>query len=147
MPGVATYDASQVVATIAGIPILGPGPEQFINIEQNEDSFGLTVGAAGEAARNKVNNFSAMITITLLQTSATNDLLSALHNLDINSPSGSAIGPFLCRDNSGRLLVSAPTSWIQKPPPVTFARGIEVREWQLATNQIIWANIGGNPLA
>lgn len=144
---VATYDANQVTMILAGLPLKGLAPDTFINIEQDEDSFSLQIGAAGEGARSKSNNRSATITATLLQTSASNDLLSALHNLDINSPNGDSIGPWLLKDNSGRTIINAAKAWIQKPPPVDYARESGTREWTFRTEKIEWGLIGGNPFA
>lgn len=144
---VTTYDSSQVSIILAGLPLTGLAPDTFISVEQDEDSFTLQIGADGEGSRSKSNNRSATIAATLLQGSAANDLLSALHNLDINSPSGDSIGPFLLKDNSGRTLISAAKAWIQKPPAVEFAREGGTREWTFRTERIEWGNIGGNPLA
>ncbi len=144
---VGTYDPSQVSVIVAGLPLSGFGPDTFVSIEQDEDSFELLVGADGEAARSKTNNRSATVTLSLLQNSASNDALSALHNLDIESPGGDAIGPMLIKDNSGRAIVSAAKVWVQKPPTVEYARGVSVREWTFRTDRIEWINIGGNPNA
>jgi hypothetical protein len=144
---VTTYDASQVTIVLSGLPLTGFGPDTFVNVEQDEDSFGLQIGADGEGSRSKSNNRSATITVTLLQGSQANDLLSALHNLDINSPAGDSIGPFLLKDNSGRTIINAAKAWIQKPPPVEHGREAGTREWIFRTERIEWTLIGGNPVA
>lgn len=144
---VATYDASQVTIILAGLPLKGLAPDTFVSVEQDEDDFTLQVGADGEGARSKSNNRSATITLTLLQSSASNDLLSDLRNLDINSPNGDSIGPFMCKDNSGRTLINAAKAWIQKPPTVEFAREGGTREWTFRTERLEFNLIGGNPLA
>lgn len=138
-----TYDPGQVDVILAGIPIDGFADGTFISAEQDEDSFSLTIGSSGEGARAKSRNESATITFTLLQTSSSNDALSALHNTDILSPNGDGIGPLLIKDNSGRTLISAQTAWIQKPPVAEYAREISNREWTIRTDKLLQFH-GGN---
>lgn len=138
-----TYDPNDVSVVAFGIPITGYADGTFVSVEFNEDSFSLTVGTDGDACRAKTSNKSARMTITLLQSSLANDLLSAVHALDILTPSGDGIGPFLMKDNSGRTLFAAEKCWITKMPTTTFSREAESREWVLETDAMI-AFAGGN---
>ena len=138
-----TYDSKAVAMIFAGIPISGLAEDSFVNVAQNEDSFTLTVGADGEGARAKTNNRSARVTFTVLQTSACNDLLAALHLADLASPNGDGIGPLLIKDTSGRTLVTAEKAWIIKSPDVQLGKNINTRDWVIETHAIaIFA--GGN---
>lgn len=137
------YDAKAVAMIFAGIPISGLADGTFVSIEQNEDSFGLTVGTDGEACRSKTNNRSGKVTFTLLQSSATNDLLSAVHLLDIATPNGDGIGPLLIKDGTGRTLVEAQKAWIVKPPTAEFAREASSREWVVESDNLVQFH-GGN---
>ena len=139
----ATYDPDDCTLVAFGIPISGYADGTFISVEFNEDSFSLTVGADGDACRAKTSNKSARMTITLLQSSASNDLLSAVHASDILTPSGDGIGPFMLKDNSGRTLCAAEKAWIVKPPTTAFSREVESREWVLETDAMI-SHVGGN---
>lgn len=109
----------------------------FVKIEQDEDSFSLTVGTDGEATRSKTNNRSHTITFTVMQSSDCNDLLSAMHTLDINTPGGAGVGPLLIKDGSGSSIYVAEKSWIQKPPAAEFGREAGPREWTIRTNNLI----------
>src|SRR3954471_4025451 len=102
---VTTFDFKAVSAVFAGIILGGFADGTGIQVTQNEDSFKLTVGADGEAVRAKSNNRSGRVKISLLQGSAANDLLSALHALDVNTSNGDGIGTLIIKDNSGRTLV------------------------------------------
>lgn len=128
-----TYDPSQVAIVFAGIPITGFADGTFLNVEQNEDSFTLQVGTDGDGCRSKSNNRSGRVTFTLGQWSACNDLLSALHNLDVNTPNGDGIGPLLIKDLSGTSMYIAEKAWITKPPAAGFGREAESREWIIET--------------
>jgi len=131
-----TYDAAQVAIVFAGIPVDGFADGTFLSVEQNEDSFSLQVGTDGEGCRSKSNNRSGRVTFTLGQWSKTNDLLSALHQLDINTPNGDGIGPLLIKDLSGTSLDAAEKAWIVKPPAAAFAREAESREWIIETHEL-----------
>lgn len=138
------YNADQVQIVVAGIPVTGGwGDGDFVSIESDEDAFSLVVGTDGEATRSRTNNKGATITLTLMQSSDVNDLLSALHALDVNSPGGAGIGPFFCRDGNGRSLYMAESCWIQKRPTAVFGREAGPREWVIRTDKLI-AFDGGN---
>ncbi len=137
-----TYDPTQV-AMIFTVPITGFADGTFVTVEQNEDSFSLQVGTDGDACRTKTSNRSCRITFTLLASSASNDVLSALHNLDVLSPSGDGIVPLMIKDNSGRTVLAAESAWITKPANTTYSREVEGREWIIETDNMLH-NIGGN---
>ncbi len=143
MANLTTYDPDDVSAVFAGIPIAGYADGTFVEIEQDEDDFSLTVGSDGEACRAKTNNRAASMTVTLLQSSATNDLLSAKRNADILTPSGDGIGAFMVKDNSGTTVCNAQKAWIVKPPAVVYSRGVEARAWTFKTDSMDWF-VGGN---
>ena len=138
-----TYSSDEVIITFGAIILSGIADGTFVTVEANEDSFAVMVGSDGDACRSKSNNRSARITATLLQSSATNDLLSAVHNIDIQSPSGDGIYPMLVKDNTGRTLHTAENVWIVKPPASSFARETENREWVFETDNMQHF-IGGN---
>lgn len=138
-----TYYPDQVAMVFAGIPITGFADGTFLSVEQSEDSFSLQVGSDGEACRSRTNNRSGRVTFTLGQWSAANDLLSALHNVDISTPNGDGIGPLLIKDNSGRSLFAAEKAWIVKPPTGEFAREAGSREWVVETDSLVQQH-GGN---
>jgi len=138
------YAPDEVILTFGPIILGGFAEGTFINWEYDEDFFSLVMGVDGEAARGKSNNNSATITALLMQTSVTNDLLSAIHALDILSPNGDGVQPMLLKDNNGRTLQTAEKAWIQKPPATGFNRAPDAnREWVFRTNHAI-PFIGGS---
>ncbi len=83
-----------------------------------------------------------MITITLAQTSPSNDVLSGFMLLD--ETKGAGVVPIICKDNSGRSTFFAATGWVQQPPEVEFGKEITEREWVFdCTDLDIF--VGGNP--
>ena len=141
---VKAYGPDEVTIVFGAIPISsGYADGDFCTVEFDEDAFSLQVGTDGEGARSKSNNRSATITISLMQTADANDLLSAQHQLDLNSAGGVGIVPLLIADRSGRSLYVAQKAWIQKMPGATFGREAGPREWVIRTNNLI-AHTGGN---
>lgn len=144
MPETKTIDPKLVIPTFLGIPLSGFADGAFIKIERNADAFSLVVGSDGESARARSRNRSGRITLTLLQTSASNDFLSAAHRADeIGVPGGK--GPFLVKDLAGTTLVSAPSAWIVKFPSTEFSRDVGSREWVFESGDIDMF-VGGNAI-
>ncbi|MCP4570696.1 MAG: DUF3277 family protein [FCB group bacterium] len=140
-----TYASDQVFVTFGPITMNdGRDDGDFCVVEQNEDAFALQIGTDGEACRSKSNNRSGTITITLMASSPTNDLLSAMYNVDINS-NGDGINPMGVVDLSGTSLFAAEKAWIKKPPSTTFSRESGSREWVFETNVLVQHH-GGNAL-
>lgn len=123
------YSPDEVDVLFAGIPITGWADGEFLTIEWTTDRFTSTAGTDGEVTRNRSGDFRATATVRLMQTSDSNDLLSALANIDRRARNGAGVGAFLVRDNQGRSLYTAANAWIRRPPNVSFDREATVREW------------------
>lgn len=136
-----TYDPSSVVFTFFGAEISGYAEGTFIKYEQEEDAYKKVVGGTGEVARTKTSNTSGSFTITLLQTSPSNDFLSSVAELDRRSNGG--VGAALLKDLSGNTIISASEAWIRKQPSTEFGNEISSREWIIDTAEVS-ATIGGN---
>ena len=143
MPGVATYDPSQVSMIFGTILLKGFAADSAITVEPDEDDWGYSTGVDGAGTRSKSSNKSATITAALDQSSAVNELLSAARNLDINTPGGVGGVPLMIKDNSGTSLFSCQTAWIQKGPTAEFNRTSTGREWVFRTDNMN-ANYGKN---
>lgn len=140
---VKNYDPKGIALVFAGIPITGYAKGTFVSIAYNEDAFVLSIGADGEGTRAKTNNKSATIEFTLTQSSPSNDLLSAIHNLDQMSPGGDGIGPFFLKDLFGTSLAIAETAWVRKMPDAGYGPETGERVWTLETDSLL-ENVGGN---
>lgn len=138
---VKTYDPKQVSLIVGGKIISGYTDGTFISAERNEQMFNLKVGVDGIGTRAKTNNQSGKITITLHQSSNSNDDLSAFAAADELSNAGAV--PILLRDASGRTLASALTAWVQKLANAEFAKEVSNRVWVLETDQLLLFD-GGN---
>lgn len=136
-----SYSAADVSMTAGAIMISGMAEGTFVKASFNEEAFKILVGADGEATRSKSSNRSGRVSFTTLQSSAANDSLSGLANLDFAS--GGGIVPLLVKDNSGRTIISAEKAWIVKHSDMEFGKEAGNREWVFETNNLIVFG-GGN---
>ena len=134
---VRTYDPASVSMFYGEIPISGFAQDAAISVEHDEDDWTLVVGVDGEGTRSKTSNASATITVSLMQSSTTNALLTAARNLDVLAPGGVGGKALLIKDGSGTTLFSAVTAWIQKPPTAELNREASTREWVFRTDNLV----------
>ncbi len=126
------YDSNGMSSTVCGIPVEGGfGEDTFIEIEYLSPAFVTKVGADGSVTRSATNDNRAKITLTLMQSSIENALLSALHNIDKNAGNGAGVGPLLIKDNQGTSLYAGEKSWITGHPKVVFSKSGEARAWEI----------------
>lgn len=138
---VKTYDPKQVLVTFGGFTLSGFADGSFVTVERLEDAWSMQIGTDGEGTRSKSNNRSGSITIQLMQTSDSNQTLTALALAD--ELSNSSALPLMVKDNSGTTICVAETAWIKKMPSSEFAREAGPREWVLETDNLVM-NLGGN---
>lgn len=136
-----SYDPKSVIITVGGVPISGFADGTFLEITADTPQFSKTVGADGFTTRVKSNNYGGVMTITLAQSSPSNDVLSGFLALDRAINAG--VVPVLVKDMSGSTLFFAGTAWIQQFPDVVFGNEINTRAWilDLADMEIF---VGGN---
>lgn len=138
---VKTYSPKEVSVIVAGTQISGFAEDTFINVERDSDAFTKIVGADGEVSRSASADLSGTITITLMGTSASNDILSALAAVDQLSLSGEF--PVLIKDNQGSTLHTAPSAWIQKMASKEYGAEVGDTEWILQCSELL-EFVGGN---
>lgn len=141
---VRTYDPKMVIITIGGVPMTGYADGTFVSVERASDSFTKVTGADGMVTRSKSNDKSGQITLTLKQSSPSNDVLSGFAALDEMSNTG--VFPVSITDLSGHTLLFMPSAWIRKPANVEFGKELSTREWVLDFDkyELPASLIGGN---
>lgn len=140
-PSFATYDPAEVYVTLGGNVISGYADGTFINIEFDEQQWNKTTGADGHTARSKTNNYAGKVTLTLMQTSAGNDVLSALWVADKRNNGG--VVDLLVTDALGNTRWSATNAWVQKMPNQGFGKESDTREWVIDCTSLL-GFAGGN---
>jgi hypothetical protein len=124
-----SYNPAALIVTIGGVIVSGFSDGDHVVCEREEDNFSKRVGNDGAVGRARNPNKSGTVTVTLLQTSAANDALSALVAADDLINDGLVLFPITVADGSGRSLAAATQCWIKKIPNLTFGREVGDREW------------------
>lgn len=138
---VKTYIPNKVLVIIGGIPIQGFSEDSMVKTVRDEDTFMKKVGVQGEVSRSQNHNTSGSVTITLMQTSPSNDVLSGFAALD--ELTGAGVVPVLIKDLSGSSTYFSSTAWVKKPPEAAYGKEIGTREWVFDTAEMDVFN-GGN---
>lgn len=138
-----TYNAKKVIITYNGIPITGFADGTFLTITPARERSTKKVGADGEVARSKSNDHTHEVTFTLLQTSASNNYLSNLLEVDRLTDVGAY--PLQVVDLSGTTLHFWDAAWIKQEADGEFANEISDRAWVLDTGQVA-ANVTGGQI-
>lgn len=101
----------------------------FLEITRDEQAFTKVTGADGYTSRVKSNNRGGLLTLTLLETSPSNDVLSGIAALDEVANAG--VVPVFVKDMSGNSTYFSATGWVQKLPDSTFGKEINTRAWAI----------------
>lgn len=136
------YSPKDVSVTIAGfIQIDGYVDGTFINISRDVQPFETMKAMDGNVARLYKKDSGYKFELTLAQSSGSNNLLSAMYNIDIATQIGKF--PLFIKDARGSTTFMSLTTWIEDIPQVTFSNGMESRTWTFRCSQAS-LNIGGN---
>lgn len=124
---VRTYDPKQVVVVIGGTIMGGFADGTFVTVARENDAFAKSSGADGIVTRAKSNDRSGSLSLTLAQSSPSNDVLSVIAIADEQTSKG--IVPVAIRDFSGRSTFVSAFGWIRKIPDSEFGKDVSDREW------------------
>lgn len=134
-----TYSPQSVRVAYGGFPLTGMADGQFLSITLNSDLTDEVVGSQGDIGITKIANYTATVTLTLLQNAESNIYLSAMYsamqraddivraNMTIRDPSGSVI--YDCRDTH-----------IKRATDVVLGDGQNSREWTFFVSNIVPVN-------
>lgn len=124
-----TYDPRLILISFGGVPIVGYADGTFLTVVRNNDMWAEVVGASGETSRGKSNDRSGLATLTLLQTSPSNDIISGFAIQDEVSNVG--VKPFLAKDGLGTTTLFSATGYVKKLPDSGYAKEVGSREWTI----------------
>lgn len=136
-----TYSPKDVVVTFHGLPLSGYADGSFVEVARKSDSFSLVMGADGEAARTASADDSGTITVTLLQTSGSNDFLSS--ELALDELTKMATGPVIVQDLFGTTVCSSDGAFLAKPADVSMGKEVGERKWVIICPHLSMS-VGGN---
>ncbi len=128
---VISHPATGMIHTIAGY-----SDDSFINIARDSETYDHYTGIDNQATRIYKANTSAKITVTLAQSSASNDILTELYRYDKASRNSKGLFSVLVKDGSGRAYAFAQEGYIGKVPDSGYGAGMSTREWVLHVTQL-----------
>ena len=128
-----TYDPKLTTVIFGPLQIQGFAEEK-ISVSYSDDSFDLAIGCDGEATRVRKNNNSATITVTLQQSSPSNDSLSVISIADRGTNVG--MFPLTFVDGSGSTVAFAANAYIQKHPDLTYSNSNQTCQWVFITDNL-----------
>ena len=127
------YDPNQVGVIVGVSPMQGFAEDSMVTIDMEDSQYNLATDINGDPTRFKSNKSIAKITLRLTQSSPSNDILSALVELDRINNSG--VFPLMIKDNNGSSLFTSTAAYIEQVPSVDFGNENKNREWVIvATN-------------
>ena len=129
------YDPKKVTLTLGAHTAQGFADGTFITVARNNQMWTVHSGASGETARSKSNDRSGTIELVVMQTSLTNDFLSAQVALDESSlNSGKFVLGLL--DSNGITVCGAVEAWVQQQPSAEYSKEISDRTWIIETGDL-----------
>lgn len=129
-PRSTTYSADAWNFNFGGVAIeTGKGKDEFLKIEQQDPDFSYTSGLDGEGVFNQMPNNYTKVTLTLLQTSAGNAVLSAIHIASRLTPGGQP-APLFIKDSLGTSKTISPAAMILRMPDETAGKEADVITWE-----------------
>jgi hypothetical protein len=140
---VSTYDPKEVVITFGAVPIDGYADGTFVEVAPSGEAFTRHVGADGEVSRSKSNDNTHNVTVTLKQSSLSNEYLSVCNKAD--RLTGHAMLPLSITDLNGGTLYFWAEAWVEVPS-WSFGKEQSDRAWVFHTGQIAGENQGGTIL-
>lgn len=128
-----TIDPKEVTVMVNGNVLAGFSADKIVisrESNQSEDE----VGADGDVARRITNDKRGSFVVTLLETSKSNLVLTALARAD--ELSGNGIFPVVVKNNRGQDLYIGASCWIQKMPDAAHGAAVNSRQWTIRTNNM-----------
>jgi hypothetical protein len=121
---VGTYIPQNVDCVFANHPISGFADGTMINVVRTSERVVTKAGVKGDVAVAFIHDKRAVVTVSLLATSASNDVLS-------RAAEGKVIGAFLLKDHAGTTLVKSPYAVVKKDPDLGFSQEVPNRDWEI----------------
>lgn len=128
------YSPANILVSFRGVNITGFADGTFVNAARNEDSYSLVAGSHGDSVFVRNLNRTGLVTLTLMQSSPSNDFLSS--QIAADELFGLGEGPLFIKDLNGNTLVEDQNARLMKPADSPFGKDLENREWQFGCPQM-----------
>lgn len=131
----ATIDPSALHVIFGGHRVSGYMPGTFVSVIYDVDAFTKLIGVDGEGAWFKNANLAALVTLTLMQSSQSNDVLSAALTLDRAAPGG-ILTPMSVAEVNGTSHFVTEKARVMKLPDSVWADTVQGRAWVIGTTRL-----------
>lgn len=135
-----SYSPAAIVVTFAAQILRGYADGSFVTAKRNTEATTLHVGADGRTTVVFSADKSGEITVTLAQSSQSNDILTALY---AEQEAGLIPKPIFIKDVLGTTLVSGLEAYIKKLPDIEYGKEVTNREWVFVVGSLKMA-VGGS---
>jgi hypothetical protein len=143
-----TYSPSDVDFLIDGYKITG---WESISIKRDRDSYTFVSGIRGKNTRVRNYDKAAIITIDVLQTSETHDVLNQIHSKDVADGGSADVSTadnarliVTIKDRSGTSALQSEDAYITGYPEMKFSQDFETRTWVIKCLTTSIFKCGGN---
>ena len=127
------YDAAKLSVVLGSIPIHGFAEDRMFEIDFEDDLYKETFDNRGEVYLSKISRNTATLTLCLLQSSPSNNVLSSF--VEANRVNDSGMCPIIIKDNNSTTIFACATAYVKQVPKVSYSSDKGVREWVIrATN-------------
>lgn len=142
--GTRVFSPDEWSFNFAGLQISsGKGSDAWLTLEQMEEGYSVKAGIDGEVTVIRNKNRTWVVTVTLQQSSAENDKLSAAYIAAELIGVGAAIAPIAVKDGNGTSLLISAESVCAGMPKTDVGKDLGVRAWKFyAINPKVF--VGGN---
>lgn len=141
-PGKLTIVIAQESSGIAHI-VSGFSEDSIVQIERVAETYTMYTGADNFSTRTLNSNTSARITLSLQQSSTSNDILNALYTSDRNDPGPEGFFSIHIKDSSGRGDFFSDDAYVGVVPNSNYSNTVQTREWIIHAHDL-QSVIGGN---
>lgn len=137
---VITQESSGIAHIMSGF-----SEDSIVQIERSAETFTMYTGADNTSTRIYNANTSAKLSISLQQTSTSNDILTSIYLNDAATRNSSGLFSIHVKDNSGRSDYFSDDAYIGVVPNSNFNNSMQVRDWVIHAHNL-QTFIGGNSL-
>ena len=138
------FDPGRCIIVVNGVQIQGFGEGTFIKMSRKTPSFSTKVGAGGDVVRTKSLDHRGSFEITLMQSSPSNDYLSALVVTDEAVAAGvGAVGPAMFKELNGTTNIAGSASWVTQPADAEYGADSGMRTWTIEIADMSPMFVGG----
>ncbi|WMU95500.1 hypothetical protein [Escherichia phage pEC-M719-6WT.1] len=124
------YSPKDVVCSWNGIAIEGFAPDSFLRLQRTSPLVTPVVGAGGQVALTRNADKTGTIEIELMQTSLSNQILSAIQaKQDDMELEADISSNFVIYDPSGSVMATGINAWLQELPQVELGRDQNSKTW------------------